>query len=256
MATYQSIVAYDGTGYQGFQRLAPGPPTVQGVLEDALRAVGWTGTSLLAAGRTDAGVHARGQVIAYDLPWRHPAETLSRALNANLPADVAVRSTELAPDGFHPRFSARRRTYAYRILVDAWPDPLAERFAWRLWPGPDPAGMSTEAQALLGRHDYAAFGQAPIPGGHTRREVFQARWQEELNGLSFVIQADAFLQHMVRRLVAALVAVGLGHRPPGTLAALVADPSLRWEDKLAPPHGLCLESVEYGSAAIEDAGLG
>lgn len=256
MATYQSIVAYDGTGYQGFQRLAPGLPTVQGVLEDALHAVGWTGASLLAAGRTDAGVHARGQVIAYDLAWRHPAETLSRALNANLPGDVAVRNTELAVDGFHPRFSARRRTYAYRILVDAWPDPLAERFAWRMWPGPDLRVLNAEAQALLGRHDFAAFGQAPIPGGHTRREVFTARWLAEPNGLWFVIQADAFLQHMVRRLVAALVSVGLEHKPPGTLAELVADPTLRWQDKLAPPHGLCLEAVEYGETAIDNEGSG
>jgi tRNA pseudouridine38-40 synthase len=256
MAAYQSIVAYDGTGYQGFQRLAPGLPTVQGVLEDALRAVGWTGTSLLAAGRTDAGVHARGQVIAYDLAWRHPAETLSRALNANLPADVAVRRTERAAEGFHPRFSARRRTYSYSLLVDAWPDPLAERFAWRLWPGPDLESMNAEAQALIGRHDYAAFGQAPIPGGHTRREVFQAEWRAEAKGLVFVIQADAFLQHMVRRLVAALVSVGRGIKPPGTLAELVADPRLRWLDKLAPPQGLCLEAVEYGSATIDDARIG
>jgi tRNA pseudouridine38-40 synthase len=256
MAVYQSIVAYDGTGYQGFQRLEPGLPTVQGVLEEALRAVGWTGASLQAAGRTDAGVHARGQVIAYDLAWRHPAETLSRALNANLPADVAVRRTELAGEGFHPRFSARRRTYSYRLLVDAWPDPLAERFAWRLWPGPDLEGMRGEARALIGRHDFAAFGQAPIPGGHTWRQVFQAEWRAEPKGLAFTIQADAFLQHMVRRLVAALVSVGRGTKPPGTLAELVADPRLRWQDRPAPPQGLCLEAVDYASATIGDAGIG
>ena len=116
--------------------------------------------------------------------------------------------------------------------------------------------MNAEAQALLGRHDFAAFGQAPIPGGHTRREVFEARWRAEPNGLAFTIQADAFLQHMVRRLVAALVAVGLGHKPPGTLAALVADPTLRWQDKPAPPHGLCLEAVEYLATTIDDAGIG
>jgi len=125
MAAYQSIVAYDGSGFQGFQRLAAGRRTVQAVLEDALRRVGWTGASLLAAGRTDAGVHARGQVISYDLTWRHDAETLTRALNANLPADVSVRHTAPAPEGFHPRFSARRRTYRYTVLADAWPDPLA-----------------------------------------------------------------------------------------------------------------------------------
>lgn len=245
MPTYQSIVAYDGTEFQGFQRLAAGQRTVQGVLEDALRRVGWTGTSLLAAGRTDAGVHARGQVIAFDLAWRHDAETLSRALNANLPPDVAVRHTAPAPEGFHPRFAARRRSYRYTLLVDAWPDPLAERLAWRLWPEPDLESMSAEAAAALGRHDFAAFGQAPIPGGHTSREVFEARWERQARGLAFQVQADAFLHHMVRRLVAEMVAAGQGRWPVGTMAALVAEPGRRWEEKPAPAHGLCLEAVEY-----------
>jgi len=245
MAAYQSIVAYDGTEFQGFQRLAEGRRTVQGVLEDALRRVGWTGTSLLAAGRTDAGVHARGQVIAYHLEWRHDAETLSRALNANLPPDVAVRQTAEAPEGFHPRFAARRRTYRYSILVDAWPDPLAERVAWRLWPEPDLGILSAEAGCAIGRHDFAAFGQAPIPGGHTVREIFEASWERQAGGLAFEVQADAFLHHMVRRLVSAMVAAGQRRWPAGTMAALVADPARRWEEKPAPAHGLCLETVEY-----------
>ncbi len=245
MAAYQSIVAYDGTEFQGFQRLAGGRRTVQGALEDALRRVGWTGTSLLAAGRTDAGVHARGQVIAYDLAWRHDAETLSRALNANLPSDVAVRHTAEAPEGFHPRFSARRRVYRYTLLVNAWPDPLVERVAWRLWPEPDLGIMTAEAAQALGRHDFAAFGQAPIPGGHTVREIFEARWDRGQAGLTFEVQADAFLHHMVRRLVSAMVAAGQGRWPAGTMASLVADPARRWQEKPAPAHGLCLEAVVY-----------
>jgi tRNA pseudouridine38-40 synthase len=245
MAAYQSIVAYDGTEFQGFQRLAEGRRTVQGVLEDALRRVGWTGTSLRAAGRTDAGVHAHGQVIAYDLTWRHDTATLSRALNAHLPADVAVRHSSVAPEGFHPRFAARRRIYRYSLLVDAWPDPLAERVAWRLWPEPDLGILSAEAACALGRHDFAAFGQAPIPGGHTLREIFEANWERRAGGLTFQVQADAFLHHMVRRLVSVMVAAGQGRWPAGTMAALVADPARRWEEKPAPAHGLCLEAVVY-----------
>ena len=218
---------------------------MQGALEDALRRVGWTGTSLLAAGRTDAGVHARGQVIAYDLAWRHDAETLSRALNANLPSDVAVRHTAEAPEGFHPRFSARRRVYRYTLLVNAWPDPLVERLAWRLWPEPDLGIMTAEAAQALGRHDFAAFGQAPIPGGHTVREIFEARWDRGQGGLTFEVQADAFLHHMVRRLVSAMIAAGQGRWPAGTMASLVADPARRWQEKPAPAHGLCLEAVVY-----------
>jgi tRNA pseudouridine38-40 synthase len=244
MATYQSIIAYDGTEFAGFQRLAIERRTVQGVLEDALRAVGWTEASLLAAGRTDRGVHARGQVIGYGIEWPHPPEVLTRALNARLPRDVAVRSTGLAPSGWHPRFSARRRRYTYRAFVSQARDPLRERFAWRWTAEPDHQALQQAADLFLGRHDFGAFGHAPIEGGHTVRSMFRSTW-EFGQGAEYTIEADAFLYRMVRRLVGAMAATAAGDCSFEDLQAHLADPSNRWERKPAPAHGLCLEAVIY-----------
>jgi tRNA pseudouridine38-40 synthase len=253
MATYQSIIAYDGTDFRGFQRL-PGARSVQGVLEDALTRLGWAGSSLLAAGRTDAGVHARGQVVSYRLDWTHGPDVLTRALNADLPSDVAVRETALAAEGFHPRFSARRRRYRYSIGHLPAPDPTRERFAWRVWPPLDLALLQVEASALEGRKDFGPFGRAPIPGGHTIRQVFRAAWTETENGLAFDIEADAFLYRMVRRLVAAMIAVGAGRAPAGSLSCALEAPERAWQGKPAPARGLCLEAVIYEDKSPELSG--
>ncbi|MGA9192943.1 MAG: tRNA pseudouridine(38-40) synthase TruA [Anaerolineales bacterium] len=249
MALYKSIVAYDGTDFQGFQRQAEGIRTVQLELEGALRKMGWEGTSLQAAGRTDSGVHAQGQVISYDLEWSHGEATLTKAFNAHLPKDVAVWSSELAPEGFHPRFSAARRRYRYRVVVGAWPDPLRERYALRIWPEPNLGRMADLARAFVGRMDFGAFGQAPIPGGHTVRQVNQAGWTVQADEMTFAIEADAFLKHMVRRLVAANLAVGQGLIEPEAVIALLDHPELRWEGRLADPQGLSLIAVTYDGRA-------
>jgi tRNA pseudouridine38-40 synthase len=245
VALYKSIVAYDGTQFQGFQRQAEGIRTVQGVLEDALRAMGWQGASLQTAGRTDRGVHARGQVISYGLDWAHGDETLTRAFNAHLPKDVAVWSSQPAPEGFHPRFSAVSRCYTYRLVVGRWPDPLRERFALRVWPKPDFAAMQSVAEALVRRADFGAFGQAPIEGGHTVRRILRAGWTAFDDELVFTIEADAFLKHMVRRLVAASLAVGQGELDKHSITGLLDHPEERWEGRLADPHGLSLMEVRY-----------
>jgi tRNA pseudouridine38-40 synthase len=245
MATYKSIIAYDGTDFQGFQRQAEGLRTVQGVLEDALRDLGWDGRSITAAGRTDAGVHARGQVIAFELEWHHEVDSLSRALNANLPSDVVVRRTEVAPQGFHPRFSAQKRRYGYTLITLPVRDPLRERYAWRVWPEVRLDAMEVVAAMLIGRHDFAAFGQAPSVGGHTMREVFRAQWHQQQEVFTFEIEANAFLQHMVRRFVAAMIEVGAGRLNAEDIRVLLDDPRLRWEGRIAAAQGLCLEAVIY-----------
>jgi tRNA pseudouridine38-40 synthase len=245
MATYKSIIAYDGTEFQGFQRQAEGLRTVQGVLENALRDLGWGGRSITAAGRTDAGVHARGQVIAFELAWRHEVNSLSRALNANLPPDVAVRHTEIAPQGFHPRFSAQKRRYGYTLITLPVRDPLRERYAWRVWPELRLDAMEAVAAMLVGRYDFAAFGQAPSAGGHTVREVFRAQWHQQQEVFAFEIEANAFLQHMVRRLVGAIIEVGAGRLSAKDVRAHLDDPKLRWEGRIAAAQGLCLEKVIY-----------
>jgi tRNA pseudouridine38-40 synthase len=245
MDLYKSIIAYDGSDFAGYQRQAGGQRTVQGVIEQALRTIGWQGDSIMAAGRTDAGVHARGQVVAYELAWKHGCDVLTRALNAELPPDAAVWDTQSAAPDFHPRFSATRRHYRYSLLALQHRDPLRERYAWRIPPGFEIRGMKAVATLLLGSHDFAAFGTAPNPHGTTRRQVHRAEWQD--NGESFWldIEADAFLYHMVRRLVAAMVAVGLGRETVESVGCMIDDAQARWQGPIAPACGLCLETVIY-----------
>jgi tRNA pseudouridine38-40 synthase len=244
VATYQSILAYDGTAFAGFQR-QQGRRTVQGEVEAALRRLGWCERTLRGAGRTDSGVHASGQVVAYDLAWRGEPQRLTQALNALLPADLAVVETAPAPAGFRPRYAARWRRYRYRIVAAPQRQPLAERFAWRVWPAPEPALMRLAARHLLGEHDFGAFGTAPRRGSHTRRTVRRAEWAEEGAEASFLIEADAFLYRMVRRLAAALVAVGQAREPAETIAEHLEQPKRKWQGSPAPAHGLCLEAVIF-----------
>lgn len=242
---YKSIVAYDGTKFLGFQRQAEGVPTVQAALETALRGLGWSESSLRAAGRTDAGVHARGQVIAFRIGWRHSPERLTAALNAGLPPELAVLGSEPAPEGFDPRFSASSRRYSYRLQIASLPDPFAERYAWRVWPAPDLQGMRQLSEAFVGRRDFGAFGHAPIPGGHTVREIYRADWSDVEGQWTFTIEADAFLNRMVRRIVGALVRVGMGREQAERVTAALEDPTQIWNGRIAPARGLCLESVRY-----------
>lgn len=244
-AVYKSIIAYDGTDFLGFQRQAGDSRTVQGVLEAGLRQIGWQGTSILAAGRTDTGVHARGQVISFGLDWDHGSDQLTAALNANLPQDVAVMDTEAVGDDFHPRFSAQSRRYRYSVFVARWRDPLRERYAWRLKELPDFLSMQPAVTGLIGRKDFAAFGSAVSPEGNTVREVFRADWSEEDGGFVFEIEADAFLYHMVRRITAAMVDVGKGRLPIDGFVEMIEDPEKGGHGSLAPACGLCLEEVIY-----------
>jgi tRNA pseudouridine38-40 synthase len=246
MATYKSIIAYDGTDFRGFQRQAVEHRTVQGEFERGLKKIGWMEESLKAAGRTDTGVHARGQVVVYSLDWRSQIEELTRALNANLPPDIAVSKTETVPVDFHPRYAARSRKYSYMLFTQEHRDPLRERYSWRLWPEPSLDKMTKLAEMLVGQHDFAPFGQAPIEGGHTRREVFAASWHKEGEKLEFWIEANAYLYHMVRRLVAAMVRGGQRADRSAEFEEFLQDPTRRWEGGIAPPSGLCLEEVVYG----------
>jgi tRNA pseudouridine38-40 synthase len=229
----------------GFQRQRKTARTVQAVLEQALRQLGWQAGSLRAAGRTDAGVHARGQVISYDLAWNRSTDRLSQAINAHLPSDVAIRSTERAPEGFHPRFSARRRRYSYRLLLSDRPDPMAERFAWRIWPAPESARVKGAARLFVGEHDFGAFGRPTRPGGSTVRRLWLAEWTGTGDQLVLVLEADAFLNRMVRRMVAAMVRAGLGDIELEQIEDRLRSPAGVWPGRLAPARGLCLESVLY-----------
>jgi tRNA pseudouridine38-40 synthase len=243
MARYQIILAYDGTDFQGFQRQGS-KRTVQREFESSLRRLGWKGRAILSAGRTDAGVHASGQVVAFDLNWDHPLEELQNALNAHLPEDVAVKHIREATADFHPRFDATGRTYRYHLTCQAERDPLSERFAWRVWPQVDGQLLQQAAAKLVGVHDFAAFGRAMKPGETTLREIYSTSWRQEGNDFEFEVSANAFLYHMVRRMVYLQVKVGHGRLSLDELEDGVMR-TKKLPPGLAPANGLRLVSVAY-----------
>jgi len=253
MAKWRAIVAYDGTAYQGFQRQAESVPTVQAALETALKRLAGGAVTVTGAGRTDAGVHASAQVIAFELAWRHEPDALARALNAALPDDIAVQQVEPAEPDFHPRFSARSRLYRYRVYAAPVRHPLLNR-AWHVRAELDGEAMARAAGMLIGRRDFASFGQPP-QGTNTIRTVIQSEWAREplYSGTlwTYTIEADAFLQHMVRRIVGMLVDIGRGWRTAADLEAAMARCQLGHDPwTLAPPHGLTLEQVRYETAGM------
>lgn len=247
MERYQVILAYDGTDFLGFQRQEDGTRTVQNVFEEALRQIGWQGTSILSAGRTDTGVHASGQVIAFDFEWRHSDSQLAQALNAHLPSDVAARAVKQMPGSFHPRFDARRRSYCYHILVDPLPNPLRERWCWRMGVLPQLELLQQAGEQLVGYYDCAAFGSPPRKGGTTMRKIYQAQWlQTGQETLEFHITANAFLYHMARRIVYLSIMAGKGELSVQALGQ-GGNPSEKLPDGLAPAKGLVLTAVDYES---------
>jgi len=244
VARYQIILAYDGTEFLGSQRQVKSRRTVQGELENALRKLGWSGSSALMAGRTDAGVHASGQVAAFDLGWNHSLEDLNNALNAHLPTDMAVRQVQVAPADFHPRFDATARLYRYRLFCHRQRDPLRERYAWRVYPAPDGEILHSLAAMLTGKYDFAAFGSPPRSEGSTERHLMQASWQKQADEWHFEVQANAFLYHMVRRLVHTQVVIAQGKAPVEIFARALAE-QVEVPSGIAPSNGLSLIEVSY-----------
>jgi tRNA pseudouridine38-40 synthase len=238
-----AVVEYDGTDYLGFQ-LQPQGPTVQGEIEKALAAVTQEEVRIVGAGRTDAGVHARGQVVVFSRVWRHPIEELQRALNAVLPADIAVRELRPVAEGFHPRFDAASREYRYTIFNQPLRSPLARRFAYH-FPRPlEVAAMNEAAGILVGSRDFASFGRAP-QGDNTVREVYRAQWTSEEPFVYFDIVANAFLYRMVRCLVGTLLLVGTGELSPDGFEEILWSADRSRAGQAAPAHGLCLMKVNY-----------
>ena len=243
MAHYKLILAYDGTNYNGFQRQAI-KTSVQATFEEALRRLGWQGRAIMPSGRTDSGVHAKGQVVSFNLDWNHPDYALQNALNAFLPADIAVQSVQQVDPDFHPRYDALSRQYRYQLYWQSARDPLRDRYAWRLERKPELSMMQAAANDLLGEHNFIAFGKALKEDGTTIRRIFSADWVEEEDGMSFTIIGNAFLYHMVRRIVYVLVRIGLGELPVETVRIGLENLSTGIVS-LAPARGLTLEAVTF-----------
>jgi len=246
MARYKLILAYDGTAFSGSQRQAK-HRTVQGELERALGELGWPGRSVTLAGRTDTGVHASGQVAAFDFDWNHDLERLRDALNANLPLDVAVKDVEVADAKFHPRFDAVSRCYRYRLFCQRVRDPLRERIAWRIWPPVNSDALIETAGFFLGQHDYSAFGSPSREQGSTVRTLTVSEWKKLDDEWQYEVRADAFLYRMVRRLVFVQIAVAQGKCSKEIVVKALEKPQYKNEIPagLAPAHGLTMVEVTY-----------
>jgi tRNA pseudouridine38-40 synthase len=240
------VVAYHGEGFHGFA-LQPGRPTVAGALCGALeRALRHT-VELTCAGRTDAGVHAWGQVVSFDARADVDPAVLQRAVNRALRPRIVVRAAEVAAEGFDARRWAISRHYRYTVRNHPVADPFTAGTAWHVERPLDLAAMRLACDPLYGEHDFSSFcRRPPLPGASLVRVVRDARWSgggEEL--LRFDIEASSFCQQMVRAIVGTLVDVGLGRRKAGEMAAVVRARSRAAAGQLAPPHGLCLWEVSY-----------
>ncbi len=244
MQRFKALVEYDGTAYYGFQRQREGQPTIQSEIEKALTDLFRQPTSLIGAGRTDRGVHATGQVISFDASWKHDTNALQRAINANLPADIVVLQLNQVPSSFHPRFDAQRRSYVYRILNRSVRSPVRRLHSWHVRQPLDVERMNEAARPLLGWHDFATFGQPP-QGDNTVRELFKAEWRRDSEFISFDVQANAFLQRMVRSLVGSLKLVGEGAWTVEDFVSAFRSCDRSRSGTVAPPQGLYLVSVMY-----------
>jgi tRNA pseudouridine38-40 synthase len=254
------LVAYDGAGFRGFAA-QPGQRTVAGELAGALSTALRQPVELTCAGRTDAGVHAAGQVVHTDVVGPVDTVSLVKAVNAMLGPAVVVRSAAMAPPGFDARRSARARRYRYLILQGHGPDPLLAPLAWYVADPLDVRAMAAGADALLGEHDFRAFCRRPpgtTPGDPIRRRVLDASWQEapwapgglddDARLLRFDITAQSFCHQMVRSIVGILTEVGRGRRRASDVTWMLTSGDRSQGVTLAPPHGLSLLSVDYAGA--------
>jgi tRNA pseudouridine38-40 synthase len=246
MSTFRLTLEYDGTDFAGWQSQKQGERTLQGTLAAVLAEIAGQPVRVTGAGRTDAGVHAEGQVAAVTLATRLDAATLARALNAKLPADLAVVAVCPAADGFDPRREARSKLYRYAIWNGVAPSPLRRRRFHHVREPVDVATMRSAAVALVGRHDFASFQAAGSAVGSTIRSLTRASVEGEARGdVRFELEGDGFLRHMVRNVVGTLLEIGLGRREPSSLPTLLAVRDRTRAGPTAPACGLTLVRVDY-----------
>jgi tRNA pseudouridine38-40 synthase len=244
------LLEYDGARYHGWQRQADAL-TIQQVLEESLQRLTGEKVALIGSGRTDAGVHARGQVANFRTASAIPLQAFYKGLNSLLPRDIAVLSASEAPPEFHARKSARAKTYEYRILNRETRSPLHHHYGWWIASPLNLAAMAGAAAVLPGEHDFTAFRASGSDNHNPVRRVLAATWREEPGGwLSFTITATGFLRGMVRSLVGTMAEVGRGKAPPTRLAELLTSGARHLAGPTAPPQGLYLVEVFYDNEAF------
>lgn len=245
-------IEYDGTGFAGWAK-QPGLPSIEGELERVLGRMLQEPVRLTVAGRTDAGVHARGQVASLKTGSGIEPARLRRAANSLLPADIVITGTADAAAGFDARRSALSRTYSYTVLNRPWPSAFRHRYVC-FYREKLELGLLQEAAGLItGRHDFTAFTPTVTEHSYFEREVMLSEWRREGDLLVYSIRAQSFMRNMVRALVGTMMEVGRGYRPPADLARLLEGAARPEAGKTAPAAGLCLQSVEYPVAGQVDS---
>ncbi len=247
MTTFKIVIEYDGTQYAGWQRQLD-LPTIQGTVEEALAAISRTRITLVGAGRTDAGVHALGQVASFRTDRGLSGREWCRALNAHLPADISALTVEQVPDTFHARYSAIGKLYEYRLLNRSERAPLQRERAWMLYKPLDFPAMTEAAAHLTGEQDFSSFETAPTDNENPRCRLEQSDLRREGHLIVFAFYADRFLKQMVRSMVGTLVEVGQGKRKAADMPAVLGARSRAAAGRTAPAHGLYLVRVDYGPA--------
>jgi tRNA pseudouridine38-40 synthase len=244
MRTFKLTIEYDGTDYHGWQ-VQPGMPTIQGTLQDAMARIAGAPVQIVGAGRTDAGVHALGQVASLRADFRHPPETLRRALTSLLPPDIVVSRVEEAPEGFDAQRWAEWKRYRYTLLTRPYPSALERRYTLFV---PRPLKIDAMAEAanlLVGEHDFTSFQAAKSSAEDPVRHVFRAEFHAQGDHVYFEIDADGFLRHMIRIIMGTLIDVGRGKLSVGEVKAILEAKDREQASKTFPAHALCLIEVGY-----------
>jgi len=242
---FKITIEYDGTGYHGWQR-QKNDRTIQGELEKAILAITAQKVSLTGSGRTDAGVHAYGQVANFQCKTDLGAQELLGGLNSLTADDIVIHRCEEVAAAFHARYDAKSKTYVYKLLNRPNPAAIGRHYVWHIRKKLDLAAMRTASAHLIGRHDFKAFEGAGSPRSHTTRNVFKANLVDEGNGyLAFEIEADGFLRFMVRNIVGTLVKVGLGKISPDEFKRILESRDRDQAGATAPAQGLFLVEVTY-----------
>jgi tRNA pseudouridine38-40 synthase len=242
--TFKLTLEYDGSDYHGWQ-VQPGLPTIQAALEAVIAKVSQRHANVIGAGRTDAGVHALGQVAGFTTAATLSAAEWLRALNGLLPPDIAVLTVEPTTDDFHARFQAKSKLYRYRILMHPHRSALERHRAWHVPYPLDAELMSIASKPLFGRHDFSSFQGSPTDTENPVCSVTRLEWMRSSDESALELEADRFLKQMVRNIVGTLVEVGRGKLQAGAVTEILAARDRTKAGPTAPPHGLYLVRVEY-----------
>lgn len=238
-------LAYDGTDFCGFQRQAQGERTVQGVLEKALGRLAGSVPKLFAAGRTDSGVHAQGQVVNFKTASRIPPERWTAAVNSCLPPDLVVWEAEEVPPEFHARYAAKSKTYQYIVSRRRWPDVFLRRYSYHRPRALDIEVLRAAAALLVGEHDFQGFAAAGSTVRTTVRRLYRVEIEEQREEVYFTFKGNGFLYKMVRNMVGALLLVGEGKKAPELIREILTKGKRELAGTTAPPEGLTLLAVDY-----------